>query len=253
MSAMPSGRLAGKTAIVTGGARGIGAAIARRFAAEGAQVVVADILPSPPDLPDGGLFVPCDVSNPEHVRALIDKTLEAFGRLDIAINNAGRTGGTGPFLDVRLEDWQRYLDTNLTGVFLVGQAAARAMVERHIAGRIINIGSINSFAAEPGAAAYVASKGGVRLLTKAMAVELAGYGILVNMIAPGSILTERNAALFQSEPLRSGFTRSIPLGHPGAGADIAGAAVFLASDENQFITGASLIVDGGLTALLRYE
>lgn len=251
---MMSEQLAGKIALVTGGANGIGQSIVERFAKEGAQVIAADIASPNTATPFAAAqFVQCDVRQPESVARVIQQALDTFGRIDILINNAGRTGGTGHFLDVTAADWHDYIETNLTGVFLVGQAAARTMVHNQIRGRIINIGSINSFAAEKGATAYVASKGGVLSLTQAMAVELAEYGILVNMIAPGPIRVARNAALFDSEPLHGGLQRRIPLGSPGRGNDIAVAAVFLASDDNQFITGASLLVDGGLTALLSYD
>ncbi len=238
-----------KVVIVTGGAQGIGQAIVRRFAEQGATVVIADVAESN----EGALYVRCDVSQPDQVATLIDQTLSAFDRIDVLVNNAGLLGGSGSFLEVSLDSWRRFLDVNLTGAFIVGQAAARAMVARGIAGKIINIGSINSFAAEPGAVPYVTSKGGLLLLTKAMAVDLAQHGILVNLVAPGPIQVDRNAALFNAEPLRMGLTKCIPLGHPGAGGDIAAAVTFLASDENRFITGASLLVDGGLTAFLRYD
>ena len=175
-----------------------------------------------------------------------------FGRIDILINNAGLTGGTGTFLEITLADWQRYIDVNLTGCFIVGQAVARAMVAGGTHGRIVNIGSINSFAAERDRPVYVTSKGGVLLLTKVMAVELAQYGILVNCIAPGAITVDRNRAIFAAEPLRSGLAACIPLGGTGSGEDIAAAALFLASEDNRYITGKSLLVDGGYMALNRF-
>lgn len=244
-----SALFAGKVVIVTSGAQGIGQAIASRFAEQGAKVVIADVA----DSTEGALNVRCDVSQPEQVAALIEQTLAAYDRVDVLVNNAGLTGGSGSFLDVTLESWRRFIDVNLSGAFMVGQAAARAMVARGISGKIINIGSINSFAAEPGAVPYIASKGGLLLLTKAMAIDLAQYGILVNLVAPGPIQVDRNATLFNTEPLLTGLTKCIPLGHPGAGRDIAAAVTFLASEDNRFITGASLLVDGGLTALLRYD
>jgi len=251
-----SGMLEGKIAVVTGGARGIGAGIARYMIAEGAQVVAADLVPPDPDSAETRdlpfEFVPCDVTQPEQVATLIDDTLARHGRVDILVNDAGLTGGSGPFLDVKLSDWQRYIETNLTGAFIVGQAAARAMVAGGVRGRIVNIGSVNSFAAEKDAAPYVASKGGILLLTKAMAVDLARYSILVNCVAPGPITVERNAAIFDAEPLRSRLAGILPLGAPGNARDIATAVAFLASDLNQFITGTSLLVDGGSMADLHY-
>jgi NAD(P)-dependent dehydrogenase (short-subunit alcohol dehydrogenase family) len=138
-------------------------------------------------------------------------------------------------------------------VFLCSQVVARAMVAQKVEGSIVNIGSLDSFAAERDAAAYAASKGGVLTLTKAMAVDLAPYSIRVNCIAPGSIRVERNAPRFDSEPLRTTLPKAIPLGHPGQPEDIAAAAVFLASGDAKFITGASLMVDGGFTAYVRVD
>lgn len=243
----------GKVAIVTGGARGIGESIVQAFVQAGAYVIAADLITVDDQPHDGNpLIVRCDVGQPDQVAVLIETAVDAFGRIDILVNNAGLTGGSGPFLDVKLEDWNRYLHTNLTGAFIVGQAAARSMVEHKIPGRIINIGSVNSFAAEPEASPYVASKGGILLLTKAMAVDLARYGILVNCIAPGPIRVDRNAPIFDNEPLRSGLERTVPLGKPGVGADIANAVLFLCSEQNQFITGASLLIDGGHSAVLNF-
>ena len=173
--------------------------------------------------------------------------------IDILVNNAGKTGGSGNFLDVSLEEWQAFIDVNLTGAFLAGQAVARHMVDNDLGGRIINIGSVNSFGAEPEALPYVASKGGIRLLTCGMAVDLARYGITVNMLAPGPIRVGRNAQLFDAEPLASGLARSIPFGSPGRGEDVASAALFFATEESRFVTGASLLVDGGYMSQLNFD
>jgi NAD(P)-dependent dehydrogenase (short-subunit alcohol dehydrogenase family) len=239
---------------VTGGAKGIGAGIARALSEAGARVIIADV--AEPGREADGLdctFIHCDVSQPEQVAGLVGRTVKETGRLDILVNNAGLTGGSGPFLGVSLTDWNRYISVNLTGAFLVGQAAARAMVAGQLRGRIVNIGSINSFAAERSASPYVASKGGLLLLTKAMAVDLAPYGILVNCVAPGPITVERNDAIFNAEPLRTRIMHAVPLGAPGNATDIASAVVFLVSDANQFITGASLLIDGGQTAVLNFD
>lgn len=246
-------RLKGKTAIVTGGAKGIGFGIARRYVAEGAAVVIADVdaeagpraaaqLAGAGDLVR--VFV-TDVSRPEDVGRLVDQTVAAFGRVDILVNNAG-IGIAGPFLDVSLELWDRTMAVNLTGAFLCGQAVGRVMVRQH-SGRIINIASINSFIAEPHVAHYAASKGGLVQLTKGMAVDLAPYNVLVNAIAPGPILTERSAPVF-ALPEQQAHLKRVLLGHPGAPDDIAATAAFLASDDAAFIHGAVFVVDGGYLA-----
>ncbi|MFO1058247.1 MAG: SDR family oxidoreductase [Dongiaceae bacterium] len=244
-----SGRLAGKVAIVTGAAGGIGAGCAARFRDEGAQLVVADLAP-----PDAALgiadlaFVACDVADAAAVERLVATALARHGRIDALVHAAALLGGSGPFLEVSREAWEAYIRVNLTGTFLVAQAVARAMAAGG-GGRIVTIGSVNSFAAEPTAAPYVASKGGVRLLTKAMAVDLARHGITVNMIAPGPITTPRNAALFGSPALAESFARLVPAGGAGTPADIANAAVFLCEEAGRFVTGTEIVVDGGALAL----
>ena len=204
------GRLEGKTALITGGGNGIGKAIAQRFAAEGARVVLAQrrrelLEATAKEIEVAGgwaLPVPTDVSQPESVAALVRTALDTVGRLDILINNAGRTGTAGSFLEVSLEDWRSYIDINLTGAFVVAQAVARHMVEAGIQGRIVNTGSVDSFAAEKSAVPYAASKGGLWLLTRAMAVDLAPHRIQVNMLAPGLALAERNRERYQDPAVR---------------------------------------------------
>jgi NAD(P)-dependent dehydrogenase (short-subunit alcohol dehydrogenase family) len=250
-----------KVAIVTGAGRGIGRAIAFRFAEEGAQVVVAELNVDAGEETAAlirsqrrdAVSLPVETNRRERVENMVAATLDRYGHIDILVNNAGIAGGNGPFLDIPDEVWQKVIDVNLTGVFLCSQVVARAMVARNVEGCIINIGSLDSFAAERSAAAYAAAKGGVLILTKAMAVDLAPHGIRVNCIAPGSIRVERNATRFDSEPLRTTLPKVIPLGHPGRPEDIAAAAVFLASDDAHFITGASLMVDGGFTAYVRVD
>jgi 3-oxoacyl-[acyl-carrier protein] reductase len=254
-------KLKKKIAIVTGGGQGIGRGISTRFGEEGATVIIAQrgretaekTLQMISNAGGNATIIPTDLAQPPTVEALIHKTVEEFGHIDILVNNAGAAGGNGPFLDIPLERWQHVLDVNLTGMFLCSQLAARQMVGQGIKGRIINIGSLDSFIAERQAAAYAASKGGVLMLTKAMAVDLAEYGILVNCIAPGSIRVDRNSSYYDQEPLRTALAKGIPLGHTGRPADIAAAAVFLACDDSSFITGASITVDGGFTAHLRTD
>jgi NAD(P)-dependent dehydrogenase (short-subunit alcohol dehydrogenase family) len=253
--------LKNKIAIITGGGKGIGQGISTRFAEEGAEVVIAQrskvsAESTAENISTAGgsvLVIPTDLAEPASIEAMVKKVINEFGRIDILVNNAARAGGNGPFLEISLESWQRVIDVNLTGLFYCSQLVARHMVEQKNCGRIINIGSLDSFIAEKNASAYAASKGGVLMLTKAMAVDLAAYGILVNCIAPGSIRVERNAPYYDKEPLRTALAKGIPLGHTGLPEDIAAAAVFLASDDSKFINGTSLVVDGGFTAYLRAD
>ena len=228
--------LDGKVAIVTGAGGGIGAAVAARFAAEGAAVVPTDL-------------AECDVADRAAVDFLVAGILRDHGQLDVVVNAAAQLGGTGNVLDLSAEDWRRYLSVNLDGTFHVAQAAARAMAPRR-RGSIVTLGSINSHAAEPEAVAYVASKGGVLQLTRAMAVDLAEYGIRVNMLSPGPIEVPRNAALFGSNPLQRTFARTVPLRRAGRPEEVAAAALFLAEDASSYVTGIALPVDGGLLAQL---
>jgi 3-oxoacyl-[acyl-carrier protein] reductase len=258
-------RLAGKTALITGGGQGIGRGIALRFVREGAQVALLDRDQSSADstaaaiVAAGGtalVLAPCDVSLPEQVERAVETAMVRFGAIHILINNAGIAGHSGAFLDLPYERWQELIAVNLSGMFLVGQIIARQMVEQAIEGRIVNLGSINSFGAERGAVAYVVSKAGILGLTRAMAVDLAPHGIRVNCLAPGPITVERNAGLFaQKAPgtARDALRRAIPLARPGTVEETAAAALFLASDEASFITGTTLVVDGGLLAYLALD
>ncbi len=245
-----SRRLDGKVAIVTGAAGGIGAGCAARFRDEGADVVAADLVPPDESLGIADLpFVACDVSVAADVARLVEAAARRRGRIDALVHAAALLGGSGPFLEVTAESWEAYIRVNLTGTFVMCQAVARAMAATS-GGRIVTIGSVNSFAAEPTAAPYVASKGGVRLLTKAMAVDLARHFITVNMIAPGPIAVPRNADSFGSPPLVRSFERLVPAGVAGRPADIANAAVFLCEDASSYVTGTEIVVDGGTLALL---
>lgn len=252
------GRLQGKTAFITGGGRGIGRGIALRFAREGAGVAlvqrdsgsvtatVAEITAAGGEaLALGGT----DVSKPEQVAHAVNTTIARFGKIDILINNAGIAGANGPFLDMTVSAWQQIIAVNLSGMFVCGQAIARHMVEQGIPGRIVNVGSVNSFAAEAEAAAYVAAKHGVLGLTQAMAVDLAAYGITVNCLAPGPVTVERNQALFAT--IQPNISANVPLRRAGTIEETAAAALFLASDDASYITGATLVVDGGMLAYLR--
>jgi NAD(P)-dependent dehydrogenase (short-subunit alcohol dehydrogenase family) len=244
---MTSQRLAGLSAIVTGVSGGLGGAIAERFRLEGARVVGIDVRPPEASVIDG--FISADLATSEAVsRAMAEALVELDGRLDILVTAAALTGGRGRFPDVTDNEWQSYIDTNLSGTFFACRAAARAMIAGGHGGSIITLGSINSLAAEQGASAYATSKGGVALLTKAMAVDLAVHGIRANVLAPGPTEVPRNAELFRTPELAAFFAEAIPMGAVALPADVANAAVFLAEPGSRMVTDTTLVVDGGMLA-----
>lgn len=247
-------RLANKVAIVTGSSSGIGEAIALAFAAEGAAVVVDYV--GHPDAAkevvekieggDGrGLAVAADVSNPAEVEALVGKAVETFGRLDVMVNNAGMERKM-PFLETPFEVWQQTLAVNLTGPWLGSQEAAKQMVAQGGGGRIINISSVHEDLAMPTNAPYCATKGGVRMLMRTLAVELAPHGITVNNIAPGAIDTPMDAPLKENADQMEALLSEIPLGRMGKPEEVASLALYLASDDSSYVTGSTLFVDGGM-------
>ncbi|MBV8096768.1 MAG: 3-oxoacyl-ACP reductase FabG [Acetobacteraceae bacterium] len=246
-------RLEGKSAVITGGARGIGLAIARAFVREGAAVAIADVNregaeAAAADLKaQGGRAVPIavDVADPASVSAMVGFAIDAFGRIDILVNNAG-VGGKTPFLETSLEEWNKIISINLTGAFLVAQAIAREMA-RTGGGKIVNIASLSGQRGGHGRAAYGAAKAGLELLTKVMAVELSPYSINVNNIAPGAIETEM-AKYAHDEATRAAYNYLIPMNRYGTPEEIADAAVFLCSDESRYVQGHTLNVDGGFRA-----
>lgn len=247
-------RLHNKVAIVTGAATGIGQAIAVRFAAEGASVVIDYV--GNPDSPGqtekailaaGGscTAIEADVSKPEQVQQLVAGAVKAYGRLDIVVNNAG-IEKKFPFVDYPLEALRSILAINLVGPFLVSQAAARQMILQGQGGRLINISSVHEDLPMPTNAAYCASKGGLRMLTRTIAVELAKDKITVNNIGPGAVFTPIDADIESKPEIVNALMGEIPLGRWGTPEEIAGLAVFLASDEAGYITGATYFIDGGM-------
>jgi len=252
-------RLAGKVALVTGAASGLGAETARRLAREGAAVMLSDLNSTAGEAvaaqitASGGCaaFSAQDVSSEDDWAATVTATTGAFGRLDILVNNAGIVGNQLDLMTHSLADWRRILAVNLDGVFL-GMRAVGAVMAAQGGGSIINLSSILGKVGMANTSAYCASKGGVLMLTKAAAVEWAPLGIRVNSVHPGFIDTPMVAdALHAAEngnEMRSAIIAAHPLGRLGVPREIADAIVFLASDEASFMTGAEMVVDGGYTA-----
>jgi NAD(P)-dependent dehydrogenase (short-subunit alcohol dehydrogenase family) len=244
-------RLAGKVAIVTGAASGIGAAAVRAFAAEGAAVMAVDVDAERgagvASEVDRAAFRRCDVSADEEVAAAVAETVERFGRPDVLFNNAGVMPG-GTLLDQSLADWERVMAINLRGVFLCSRHVVRAL--RGGPGSIVNTASPTGLLGYPGLVAYSASKGGVLALTRALAVELAP-AIRVNAVVPGTTRTGILDAYLDTvedrDAVMAQFECQHPLGRIASPEDVAAAAVYLASDDAAFVTGSTLTVDGGLT------
>jgi NAD(P)-dependent dehydrogenase (short-subunit alcohol dehydrogenase family) len=240
-------KLEGKIAIVTGGASGIGAAIAERFAAEGAETIAADLACNEESLAAGAARLhrhKLDVGDAASIERLVEAVLGRFERIDVLVNCAG-IGANKPFLETPVELFDRILAVNLRGTFLMSQVAARTMMRT--GGSIINIGSISGLRGNLGRAAYGASKGGLVTMSEVMAVELAAHKIRVNVIAPGPIETPLIATMM-SPAERAIWTKRLPLGRYGTAAEVAAAALFLASDDASYVTGQVLGVDGGFLA-----
>ncbi|GIL01516.1 MAG: dehydrogenase [Alphaproteobacteria bacterium] len=252
---MAQGMLDGKVALITGGAQGIGYAIAERFAREKARVAIADIDDDEGEAAEKELrrlssarYWRCNVANKLDVHNLVAQTIDEFGAIDILVNNAGILA-TGEFLEIAEEDFDRVLAVNLKGAFLCGQAVARHMVERvgqgARPGTIINMSSVNAVFAIANQVPYSVSKGGINQLTKVMALSLAPHGIRVNAIGPGSIMTRILQSVASDEEATRRILSRTPLGRIGEPAEIAGVAAFLASDDASYITGQTIYADGG--------
>lgn len=257
--AMTEHRLKDKVAVVTGGARGIGEAIARRLAADGARCAILDL-----DLPEaeavaeslpGAIAVRCDIADEAEVKAMAARVDKAFGRADILVNNASILD-TSSFNGFTMEHYQRVIDINMTGALLVSQAIVPIMQREKRGGRVIHIASINGVRGQPGNLPYAVAKGGVVQLGRVMAAELGKDGITVNVVCPGFIATrmafipgtgqhESETDWFQDVYMKHG---RLLLGRYGTPEDVAGATYFFASDDSRYVTGQVMLVDGGITA-----
>ncbi len=246
--------LQGRGVLVAGASRGIGEAAARRFLEEGCRVFICargtvGVEAAVRALRELGEVdgVACDVSDPDDVERLVEGAERFLGGIDVLANNAG-VAWQEPFIDITLEHWDQVLDINLRGLFLVAQKVATRMVARGRGGAIVNMSSTNAFEGEPGYAHYNASKGALNMLTRTMAVELGPYGIRVNALCPGKILTPLQAEAEDPQYTARYVRERIPLGRSGTVEEVAAAYAFLASDEATFITGEMLVVDGGQLA-----
>ncbi len=252
---MTASRLAGKVALITGGARGIGAATARLFAREGGRVVLGDVLDPEGRAVEAELvatdgeaaFVHLDVTSEAEWERAVAAAASRFGRLDVLVNNAG-IGGAGRLEDTTLEDWNRVMDVNAKGVFLGTRAAIPAM-RRAGGGSIVNISSqLGLVGMDDSSPQYQASKGAVRLLTKLTALQYAKERIRANSVHPGPIVTPMTERRRADSATRERMVSRIPLGRYGEAEEIAYGVLYLASDESRFVTGSELVIDGGWTA-----
>lgn len=236
---MSNPSLQGRVAWVTGGATGIGAAIARELRERGATVVASD-------REAVGDVLACDMRDPAAIAALATRIASEHGAVDILVNNAGIQRRRA-FVDFTEADYEDIFGTNVRGVFVASQACAREMVARGRGGAIVNVSSVNATHAQPETALYCASKGAVATMTRALAVALGAHGIRVNAVAPGTIATGLNRDRLSTQETVRAVVAATPLGRLGAPDDVAGAVAFLASDDARFITGASVPVHGGWT------
>ena len=247
-------RLKDKIALVTGSSQGIGRAIAVRFAQEGADVVVnsrssngmEEVLREIESLGRRGLAVQADVSKVEDIRRMFAEAIEHFGKVDVLVNNAG-VETHAPFWDVTEADYDKVLNINLKGAFFAAQELVKHLRATRRRGKIVNISSVHEELPFPNFTAYCASKGGIKMLTRNLSVELGPLGININNIAPGAVETPINTKLLNDPAKLGALLGQIPLGRLGQTADVAGVAVFLASDDADYVTGSTYFVDGGLT------
>jgi gluconate 5-dehydrogenase len=245
--------LSGQVAIVTGTSRGLGQYLARALAKAGADLILTSrrresLAEFETEIRDMGrrvVSLPLDVRDHASIQTMVNEAEAAFGQIHILVNNAG-CNVRKPALDVTWDDWNLVLDTNLRGSFFVAQGIARGMIAHHY-GRIINIGSVTSVFGYAGLAPYGASRGGIRQLTMSLADDWGQHGITINCLAPGWFRTEQNKVLYEDESWVEYLTDRIPVKRPGQPHDLDGAVVFLASEASRYVTGQTLLVDGGIS------
>ncbi|MDK2823954.1 MAG: hypothetical protein PWQ67_768 [Clostridia bacterium] len=251
---IPTFDLTNKVAIVTGATKGLGYGMALALAQAGANIVVVSRTPADCDrvafeiksMGRDALALPTDVSNPESINNLVNKTLEKYEKIDILVNNAG-TAITKKAEDLTEENWDHVMNINLKGVFMLTQAVGRVMIDQQ-KGKIINIASIFGFVGDKSVLPYLVSKGGVLQLTRGLALEWARYNIQVNAVAPGYVMTPMNEKELNDEKVYNYITKKIPMRRLGEIHEIAGAVVYLASDAANYVTGSTITVDGGWLA-----
>ena len=239
-------KLKNRIAIITGAARGIGLSCAERFVAEGAHVVIVDVLDEIGRTEAkrlGATYLHCDVSKSSDVKAVVAAVVKQHGAVDILLNNAA-INISGDFLEISEADYDKVLDINLKGSFLMLQACAREMVKQ-AAGSIINMSSVNDTLAIPSIVSYCVAKGGISQLTRATSISLAPHGIRVNAIGPGSIMTDMLKSVVNDKAAMTRVMSRTPMGRVGEPSEIASIAVFLASDESSYVTGQTIYADGG--------
>jgi 2-deoxy-D-gluconate 3-dehydrogenase len=244
--------LTGKTALITGASRGIGAAIAAAFVAAGAKVAVnsrgAEQLQKTADEVGAAVVLPGDVTEQETARTVVAGAIDGLGQLDVVVNNVGGNGVMVPFPQLRFPGWAKVMRLNVESAVHVLQAAGPHLLERRT-GSVINVASVAGLSATPAMAQYGASKAALISLTRTLAVEWASTGVRVNALCPGWTATDLNRTLWENEEVYAGLTATIPMGRWAKAEEMAGPAVFLASNASSFMTGQTLVVDGGQTAV----
>jgi 2-deoxy-D-gluconate 3-dehydrogenase len=247
--------LTGKAALVTGASRGIGREIALALAAHGADVALSarredalrDVAASVQDAGRRAVVLPCDVTDRVAVQSTVDSAISQLGRIDVVVNNAGGTAFMVPFTDMRFEGWEKVMRLNVDSIVHVCQAVAPHLLERG-SGSVINVASVAALGGTPGLAPYGASKAAVVSLSRTLAMEWAAQGVRVNALCPGWTATDLNRSMWENDEVSRAMTATIPMGRWGRAEEMAGPAVFLASDASSYLTGQTIVVDGGLSA-----